>query len=436
MAGRTRTTKKLAQRINQNYFKNRFPLTQWRFRLSLGLTAIGLLWLAWHAFARSPKVYSSGAIASSHAVFGDNCGACHVNRGALTKAVTDQACESCHDGPIHQAQQTAMPACSECHVEHQGRLSLARTSDQACTRCHSNLTTKNGVLTVAAHVRSFNSDHPEFAPLRAGQTDPGTVKFNHQVHLKKQLRGPNGNVDLRCSDCHRSGLASATPQPHTRLSNSAYMEPVNYEKDCSSCHPLQFDRRIDQPAPHKKPEIVHEFVIAKLREYIGAHPGDISIPDETDGRIPPRMPVMPARNADEWVARRVVQAEQLLWGKTCKECHSLTFSASDPVPEVPKAIITARWLMNGEFDHQAHQMVLCVDCHTKAPSSQKTADILLPSIQVCRSCHHPGEQAARSSCDECHQYHDWTKEKRVEPKYSIHDLISAVPPSKKEGSGE
>src|SRR5277367_4194571 len=110
MAGRTRTTKKLAQRINQNYFKKHFPLTEWRFRLSLGLTAIGLLWLAWHALARSPKVYSSGAIASSHAVFSDDCGACHVTRGALTKAVTDQACESCHDGPIHQPQQVAMPA--------------------------------------------------------------------------------------------------------------------------------------------------------------------------------------------------------------------------------------------------------------------------------------------------------------------------------------
>jgi hypothetical protein len=205
------------------------------------------------------------------------------------------------------------------------------------------------------------------------------------------------------------------------------MEPVDYLRHCSSCHPLQFDKRIERPAPHTKPEIVHEIVVIELREYIVAHPGDIGIPDETEGRIPPRMPPMPARNADEWVARRVAQAEQLLWGKTCQECHNLVFTASNPVPAVPKANITTRWLKKAEFDHQAHQMVLCADCHPKAASSRDTADVLLPGIQVCRSCHRPGEQhAARSSCDECHQYHDWTKEKRVEPKYSVHDLLSSA----------
>ena len=39
MAGRTRTTKKLAQRIDRNYFKNRFPMPRWRFYLAAGLTA-------------------------------------------------------------------------------------------------------------------------------------------------------------------------------------------------------------------------------------------------------------------------------------------------------------------------------------------------------------------------------------------------------------
>jgi transcription elongation factor Elf1 len=101
---------------------------------------------------------------------------------------------------------------------------------------------------------------------------------------------------------------------------------------------------------------------------------------------------------------------------TCKECHDLGFAAAHNTPEVPKANLTTRWLKHGNFDHPAHQMVVCSSCHQQASTSTLTSDVLQAGIQACQTCHHSGEEAARSNCSECHQYHDWNKEEYVEPK--------------------
>ena len=45
MAGRTRTTKKLAQRINLDYFKTLHGIPRWRRILSGVLVIVGLGWL-------------------------------------------------------------------------------------------------------------------------------------------------------------------------------------------------------------------------------------------------------------------------------------------------------------------------------------------------------------------------------------------------------
>ena len=433
MAGRTRTTKKLAQRINRDYFKNRFALARWRHYLSFALTAAGLVWLGSQAAANRQKPYSSGPIAVSHAFIGNKCNSCHVVNTSFSKTVTDQACSACHSGPVHQKEQTFQPACAECHLEHKGAARLAQTNDKACTSCHGDLKTRSGTLHVAAKIVGFDSSHPEFTPLRTKQLDPGTIKFNHKVHLKKDLRGASGNVQMKCDDCHRSSPAArpwpygqsveaklidpgSLPAPHSKLSNRSYIEPVEYYRNCSVCHTLMFDKRIKEPVPHKDPATVRAFVVVKLQEYIAAHPSEISLPEETEGRIPPRVPPLPAKNAAEWVERRAAQAEKLLWGKTCKECHDLGFAVADNTPQVPKANLTTRWLKHGNFDHPAHQMVVCSSCHQQASTSKLTSDVLVPGIRVCQTCHHSGEEAARSNCSECHQYHDWNKEEYVEPK--------------------
>jgi len=81
-----------------------------------------------------------------------------------------------------------------------------------------------------------------------------------------------------------------------------------------------------------------------------------------------------------------------------------------------KTNLTTRWLKHGNFDHPAHQMVVCSSCHQQASTSKLASDVLPPGIKACQTCHHSGEEAARSNCSECHQYHDWNKEEYVEPK--------------------
>ena len=161
MAGRIRTTKKLAQRINRDYFKNSFPIPSWRRTLTVVLVAAGLGWLGWSAIRGNEKPYNAGPITSSHALFSGRCADCHVQNGVFVKSVTDTACNSCHNGPVHKENQMFAPSCTECHIEHKGQQFLAATSDKACTRCHSNLQVKSGTMTVAAKIESFSEGHPD-----------------------------------------------------------------------------------------------------------------------------------------------------------------------------------------------------------------------------------------------------------------------------------
>jgi hypothetical protein len=391
MAGRTRTQKKLAQRIDLNYFKRLYPIPRWRRILSAVLVLLGLAWLLWGR----ERPYNAGPLSHSHAMLGKNCAACHVSSAVFGKKVTDQACLACHDGPVHQAQQMFTPACTECHVEHQGSFRLSATSDAACTQCHSDLKTKNGATQFAVKVTSFDGDHPAFKV----PADPGTVKLNHEVHLKKDLRGPHGPVQLRCADCHQS--------------NGASIAPIDFQKDCAGCHPLAFDKRFEDPVPHKKPDVVMDYARKRFTEYIAKHPEEVHMADPADPRIM-RPPLPPARDAAEWISRRMSDTQQLMWRKTCKECHSVNFKPGADLPEIPEAAIPVRWMKHAWFDHDAHQAVACAECHAKAATSKETSDVLLPAIATCRRCHNSSADAAESRCSECHVYHDWTKEKRPE----------------------
>jgi hypothetical protein len=465
---RTRTTKKLAQRIDLNYFKRPSPYKRAKFWLSLLLPLLALTWIAWRTFAKDSRVYSSGRMSAAHAVLEKECATCHLRQaGVFSAKATDSACLSCHDGPVHHATQVNTLECATCHTEHRGRRNITAAANQTCAECHSDLKTNGGPPHYAAHISSLQDGHPQFAALREGQRDPQTIKLNHAIHMKAIRRGPNGPiVQLECGDCHRPAAVKAewtyadtkyvTAKPtyteegelratnaqtlaaHAPMTGRELMAPVKFATACASCHLLVFDKRFDEGVPHDKSEVVHAFLLKKFQDYIAAHPGDVRVVrdpkrDLTGKPIPPEVRILtPA----QWVTERTADAEELLWRKTCNQCHTLTQANGSslpqvqdsapkvlaPLPQVAPSNVTAQWMPHAKFDHDAHRGFACISCHEKALTSTETTDVLVPGIATCQTCHAPGSDHAESRCFECHAYHDWSKRKEVTPKFTLPSL--------------
>jgi hypothetical protein len=443
MLRRIRTTKKLAKRIDLQYFKRAHPLRRWRFWLSLVVPVVALGWLVAQKTQSGQKAYSSGPLSASHAVFTQQCSLCHVTRaGAFFKEVSDDACLACHDAPVHHVNQAFTPACSSCHLEHKGSIRLANTSTVSCTQCHENLRVRDGGRHFVRSITNFDREHPDFSPSTKKLSDPGQLRLNHFLHMKPNLMGPNGKrVQMTCEDCHRLAgepdqlayagdpipirPAGPTSELHASVRPSP-MEPVKFAADCAGCHTLQFDTRFGpEQVPHDKPEIVHAFLVKRFQEYIRGNPAAVRMPEPPARQVPGRIrPVSMAGNASEWVRFRVDDAEWLLWSKTCKQCHVLK-SIADSLPEILPSGIRTRWLEHATFDHKAHRMMACTACHAQALDSHDTADVLLPGIQTCRECHRDearSKEVAEGRCFECHQYHDWSKTGPSKHRFTIPEL--------------
>ena len=486
---RTRTTKKLAQRIDLNYFKRATPLKRAKVWLSVLAPLIALIWIGAHFAGRDSRVYSSGRLSNPHAVFETQCAACHVQQaGAYSAKAENTACLACHDGPVHH--NSYQSGCAQCHVEHRGKVNLYAASNEACATCHRELQSKAPPNTpYAIHITDFETTHPEFTALRASVQDPGTIKLNHMLHMKPIRSAPNGpNVQLTCSDCHRSeGASSKSPwpygdskyiaasvsysdtesfhaggttglAPHNPASGRELMAPVKFATACAACHLLTFDKRFDEGVPHDKPDVIHAFLVKKFSSYIAAHSNELRemqdpARDLTGKPLPPRIQTL---TPSQWIEEKVAVAEELLARKTCAQCHQMSLQklpdttiarwmASEhnssatqmtqggvaPVlplrlPVVAAANVTLRWLPHSKFDHSAHTGFTCTSCHSKALTSTDSSDILIPGIATCQTCHAPGPNHAESRCFECHTYHDWSKRKEVKPTFTLPALHSGM----------
>ncbi|HXY25808.1 MAG TPA: hypothetical protein VEI73_14225 [Candidatus Acidoferrum sp.] len=483
---RTRTTKKLAQRIDLNYFKRPTPLKRAKFWLSLVLPLLALGWVAWRSFSGDHRVYSSGRMSRAHAVLEKECAACHLRQaGAFSAKAADSACLDCHDGPAHHDGPThygAIPiggkhlACAECHTEHSGRINISAASDQACVTCHADLTSEPGPPHYSPHIHSLADGHPEFEALRGygiySNGDPSGIRLNHAIHMRPIRRGPNGpNVQLQCGNCHNPPAVSPDltysardyrtavvsyehpnryPAPYVNslkpakpIAGRELMAPVKFANACVSCHSLSFDKRFDIGVPHDEPNVVRAFLLKKFQGYIAAHPAELRVPRDPNRDLTgkPETPAFRMLTPAQWVEERTSDAEELLWRKTCVQCHSLSMrieigemppkvwpwlrSAYDnrpvlrPLPEIVLARAVGQWMPHANFDHDAHRGFTCVSCHPKALTSTESSDILLPGIATCKTCHAPGPGHADSRCSECHTYHDWSKRKEVTPKFTL-----------------
>lgn len=478
---RTRTTKKLAQRIDLNYFKRPTATKRAKFWLGVGSPALALVWIAWHGLARDSRVYSSGTMSEAHAVLEKECVACHVKTaGTFSAKATDSACLSCHDGPMHHTTNVrslgtpGLPRCAECHVEHRGRVNLRATSDDNCRRCHGDLKTTLPTTQFATQIRSFGDGHPEFAQLRENPHDPGTIRVNHAMHLKPIRSGPNGpNVQLDCEDCHRTEAASGNGADGWKYSDAKYvgattsysqneriwsaasgilasyrrptgrelMAPVKFATACAGCHSQAFDKRFSEGVPHDKPEVIRAFLVKNFTEYIGKHAEELRVEREPTRDLSGKPAATSLRvvTPAEWVRIRTAESEDLLWRKTCKQCHTLTHvpaleESARPVryesakevalavellPNVEPSNTISRWMPHAKFDHDGHRGFSCVSCHEKALTSTEASDVLLPGIATCKTCHAPGVEHAESRCFECHTYHDWARRKEVKPTFTL-----------------
>jgi len=508
---RTRTTKTVAQRIDLNYFKRPTPFKNAKLWLAVLIPAMALVWIGVHFLDHDNRVYSSGRLSKAHAVLEKECATCHVREAAgFSAAAADSACLACHDGPPHHAasmnastssasdtnantsansdaSKGTKIACAECHVEHRGRVSLTATKNQSCAQCHGDLRAAGGATNYAKHIKTFQDGHPEFAALRteAGKApnDTGTIKLNHALHMRSIRRGPTGPmVQLDCSDCHRAAASTATlweygdakyvsavstykDQDEFREVSSRglsaprgpsgreLMAAPKFAKACAVCHLLTFDKRFDEGVPHDKPEVVHVYLVKKFSEYIAGHGGELHQVQDPQRNLSGRANGAAARSVSsaQWVAERVAVSEELLWHKTCSQCHAISgatlqdvkiarwdaansgdtsrmkFAASgamdsraaNSLPKVAPANITLQWLPHSRFDHDAHRGFSCTSCHQNALTSAESTDILIPGIATCQTCHAQGAGYAESRCFECHTYHDWAKRTEVKPKFTL-----------------
>src|SRR5271154_1930325 len=354
---RKRSQKAVARRHDLNYFKKGSPIRHWQWKVALGAIAASLVWIAVVSLSHGRELLSKGPVSSSHAVFGARCESCHVSMSGgllqdvgFRKHVPDAACQSCHQVPDHQTKMVlasfSVPECGSCHVEHTGSMMLANASDKTCTECHADLKSSH----YASLIHSFVDGHPQFAPLRSGYEDDQRIKFNHQAHLLKGLRTPQGSaVTLNCADCHRTpAVLTQTPwrfgsaahlqqaslemtpasgaDPLHPTDDRAYMVATAYAANCHDCHTLRFDKRIPEEAPHAAPAEVRTFIREKIRAFAAQNPVVVATEirnwsDEPMAKVPQYRPMPPPRNAEEWVAVRSRQAERRIWYQSCNLCH-------------------------------------------------------------------------------------------------------------------
>lgn len=422
---RERTTKSVAKKIALDYFKKPHPFRTWKARLTILGAAGALVAVLGTLLAGNERAYSAGPVSPSHRLFERQCFQCHAGSGGggFRAAVTDDACSVCHEGVVHQATQVRTPSCASCHVEHRVPATLLSSADAQCTGCHSSLVTRDGASArVATRVVAFTaSGHPEFLARRPAKRDTAVLRMNHRVHLKKDLIGPSGPVQLTCADCHRPDATRSL------------LSPVSYDRDCRRCHGLSFDLYGLFPAG---PDAPHGRSISGTADWLRSQFGvllvfqpdlwkrPLVLPPEPERRLPPGVawdpPPGPPRSAVDWLDRRTDEATRLLVRRSCGLCHRVEGEIVDPA-------IPVRWLPASEFRHEPHRFLRCASCHGDATESQETSDILVPGMETCLTCHAGnGPGAAPSRCVTCHRYHPGAGRRGLEGPHTPSELLRAA----------
>ena len=75
--------------------------------------------------------------------------------------------------------------------------------------------------------------------------------------------------------------------------------------------------------------------------------------------------------------------------------------------QIAPVVLTSHWLPHARFTHAQHAAAPCASCHD-AGRAKDAAQILIPDLAVCQSCHagaQPEVNKVVSRCDSCHGFH-------------------------------
>lgn len=477
-----RSVKPLWEQVELNYF-NRLPAYRsWKRWLSVGFIALAVGWIVVSATRDNQSIYTSGPMSGGHELLGDSCEKCHTEswqgiKHLISSSGVDQtmnqACLKCHGTTIghdnntwsawhqfHESDSLATEkfmACYHCHLEHEGPTRLTVIPDRFCVSCHADLQQEISTPSFAPAITTFHGDHPEFRILENHLPDQAKIQLNHAVHMKSNLRGPRGAVQMQCADCHRAGRSArdwpfgeATQHEDTGLVatssepdlQGAYMRPIRYSLHCKNCHELSIDLSAQHlnersPVPHESPQMIRTYLRGLLLDYIQQHPEQLILADQTPSRRPTLRELTPKeidRLSLEWVENGLQSVEQKLYKakKVCIYCHDQNWpDHHQGLPAIASPEIPFRWLLQTSFNHEKHRVWDCIACHKQATTSTKTSDVMLPDIESCRQCHSPRATSDHNktggvadNCVLCHTYHQPNTGAHTHQGQSIKELIS------------
>lgn len=385
-------------------------------------------------------LWTSGPLLPAHNVaMGDDCSACHVRP---FERVQDKACLTCHTnisdhvvphGGVSE-QNSAVASvgrCASCHKEHNEPTYMVVDSDSLCTDCHSKPEELTGVNPHMQAVSGFSADeHPAFevALLVPSQTERSSgnlfewntvekaldqavetsnLKFPHDLHLDvEKVRDTNDGSALGCGSCH------------TLASDREHFVPITMEQHCQDCHELTFDKSAPaRQLPHGLP---NEAIIAMEGHFMRVY----SDPKKKQTNVVRRR--LPGRSAEEFdckgsafdCAMQRTRDETLnqFSRRGCITCHRVVDLQSDDIYtrfQVHPVRLSHDFIPAARFDHRSHFTqkdadgdAACLTCH-RALESVESAEIMIPDLDNCLSCHSDRNLAdtVPLDCIACHAYH-------------------------------
>jgi hypothetical protein len=243
--------------------------------------------------------------------------------------------------------------------------------------------------------------------------------------------GQNGRVVLGCRDCHlaeESGVG---------------FKPVSMERQCASCHRLEFEPDVtSRQVPHGS----ERNVMLTLREFyaseaLGTTPLEVTTVDGLLRRPPMRPLEVRQRQAADWANEKALHvATDLFEVRVCVVCHEVSRTGEVLLPtasgqsvlgvpwKVAPVVLTQHFMPKASFEHAKHAAIDCLDCH-KVTQSKNLAEVAMPEIGKCRECHvgaEPETHKISSNCELCHGFHRHSPPTGIKPSAA---MVAGMPQS-------